>query len=490
MKVPLYLPPVTFLTSCLCLVLFSVPRVAQAQAVPVYMYPPTPANGQVYNISQGQALTFSVRAVDTNANESLTLQAQGLPAGASMSPALPASGNPVHSTFTWTPTAAAAGTYTINFTVSDPLNAQITTAVTVRVTAQPCNPVANQPQANPDQFSTPTNRSLSFSPAQLLANDTDPLNQPLQVASVGSPSSGSLARNANGTYTYTPQVGFSGVATFTYQLEPAGGVQASPASGHYYEFVSAPGICWPAAQAAAAARTYMGLTGYLATPTSPAEMALLAGRRPGQYWLGGADDVVEGEWRWKTGPEAGQLFWQGGVNGTAVAYSNWSPGEPNNSQSATRPDGESYTVIYGASGLWNDADDCNDGSITAGYIVEYGGLDSCTPVRFATGTVTIAVGQTTAISPAASAPAPTLAALPNPSDGQMQVSIVPAASGPARLDLFDLQGRHLRRAFEGNLSAGQPCEVPLDVREIPVGVYLLRLHSSQRTQVLRVMVQR
>jgi len=269
MKTRVYSRSARLLASFISLALVAAPGLVRAQA-PVFMYPPTPANGQVYNISQGQALTFSVRAVDVNANESLTLQVQGLPAGARMSPALPASGNPVQSTFSWTPTAAAAGTYTISFTVRDPVNAPVTTVVTVRVTAQPCNAVANQPRANPDQFSTAHGGTLTITPAQLLANDTDPQNQPLRVASVGAPSSGTLSTNANGTFTYTPEAGFSGQVTFTYQVEPAGAVLSSEASGHYYEFVNAPGICWAAARTAAATRTYMGLTGYLATATSPA----------------------------------------------------------------------------------------------------------------------------------------------------------------------------------------------------------------------------
>ncbi|GAA4048045.1 hypothetical protein GCM10022409_37990 [Hymenobacter glaciei] len=467
----------------------TVPHRALAQAAPVFIYPPTPANGQVYSISQGQFLAFSVRAVDTNASEVLTLQAQGLPAGAAVSPATPASGNPVQTTFSWTPTAAAAGTYVITFTARDPQNLQASTSVTVRVTAQPCNPVANQPQAGPDQLTTSAGSSLTFTAAQLLANDTDPQGQPLQVASVGTPSAGTLQAIGSGSYTYTPQPGFSGTATFTYQVEPAGAVQTSEASGHYYEFVSAPGICWSAARTAAAARSYMGLAGYLATPTSPAEMALLTNRQTGQYWLGGSDDAVEGEWRWKTGPEAGQLFWQGAVNGTAVLYSNWSPGEPNNSLSSTRPNGEDYTVFFGASGLWNDASECNDGSTTAGYVVEYGGLEPCTPVRFATGTVSIAVGLATATS-SATVPVAQLAALPNPSNGQLHVRVEPTLSGPARLELFDLQGRFVRQVFEGFLTAGLPVELPVDGRDLADGVYLLRLHSNQPTQVLRVVVQR
>ncbi|GAA4346489.1 hypothetical protein GCM10023185_00940 [Hymenobacter saemangeumensis] len=459
-------------------------------AAPVFMSPPTPANGQLYQISQGQALTFTVRALDTDANDVVTLQAQGVPAGASLTPALPTSGNFVESTFSWTPTAAEAGTYAMTFTARDQQNAQVTTTVSVRVTAQPCNPVANQPQANPDRLSTAMATPLVFTAAQLLANDTDPQGQALQVSRVHLPSSGNITSNANGSYTYTPEAAFTGLVTFRYLIEPAG-VLASEASGHYYELVSAPGICWQAASSAAAARTYLGLRGYLATVTSPAEMSVLAGRSTGQYWLGAADDLVEGEWRWKTGPEAGQLFWQGAVNGSAVGYANWSTNEPNNSISATRPNGENYLLYYGASGLWNDVSECNASSTTAGYVVEYGGLEPCTPVRFATGTVTIAVGQATGTAGSTAALVPNrLEAFPNPSSGELQVRMVAAESGPAQLHLYDLQGRQLQPAFSGTLSAGIPHTVRLGLHDVASGLYLLRLQSGRQVQHLRVQVLR
>lgn len=41
-----------------------------------------------------------------------------------------------------------------------------------------------------------------------------------------------------------------------------------PETGHYYEFVSDPGISWSDAVSAAASRTYFGLQGYLVTITS------------------------------------------------------------------------------------------------------------------------------------------------------------------------------------------------------------------------------
>ncbi|WP_426062321.1 lectin-like protein, partial [Hymenobacter sp. B1770] len=168
--------------------------------------------------------------------------------------------------------------------------------------------------------------------------------------------------------------------------EGTGPVLASSDTYHYYEFVSAPGICWTDAKAAAAARTYEGMQGYLATITFAGEKDFLVNRAQGQYWFGASDAGVEGEWRWQTGPEAGQLIWRGGPTGIGAAYTHWLPGQPDDFKNQWRPQGEDYAQFYGNSWLWNDVDNCNTGgSTTAGYLVEYGGLEACTPILYSLG---------------------------------------------------------------------------------------------------------
>jgi len=350
-----------------------------------------------------------------------------------------------------------------------------------------CNPQTDQPVAGPDQLSA--SGPLRITAAQLLANDTDPQGRTLQITSVGQPGRGTLAANADGSYTYTPTPGFTGTDTFTYLVQLAGPVLAAPAAGHYYEYVSAPGSCWAAAKTAAAARTYNGMAGYLATLTTAAEVATLARRTSGQYWFGASDAAVEGEWRWQTGPEAGQLFWRGADNGTAVTYSNWSTGEPNNFQTASQPNGEHYGELYGNSGLWNDLGPCDVNGIISGYLVEYGGLENCAPVLYATGTVRVNVTATTLAAQAPSQ-AVTLAALPNPNDGQFRVQLAAVTGGPAQLDLLDLQGRRVRVLFEGLLAAGASRDLPVAAPDLAGGLYVLRLRSGGATQYLRVAVQR
>jgi alpha-tubulin suppressor-like RCC1 family protein len=89
---------------------------------------------------------------------------------------------------------------------------------------------------------------------------------------------------------------------------------------HFYESLSG-NWTWTQARDIAAARTWRGNSGYLATITSPEEnrcvhQLLLRqentnsgfnGWYPGR-WLGGSDAESEGTWKWMTGPETGTTF--------------------------------------------------------------------------------------------------------------------------------------------------------------------------------------
>jgi hypothetical protein len=144
--------------------------------------------------------------------------------------------------------------------------------------------------------------------------------------------------------------------------------------GHYYEFVPT-GLTWTAAKAAAAARTYYGLAGYLATITTAGENAFISAKLTATGWIGASDAANEGQWRWVTGPENGTLFYIENTlqscppapdtctQGTHT-YASWNSGEPNNSG------GENYAQFYaGGLGTWNDL----NGTQALGYVVEYGG---------------------------------------------------------------------------------------------------------------------
>lgn len=162
-----------------------------------------------------------------------------------------------------------------------------------------------------------------------------------------------------------------------------------PSNEHYYEYIPNLGITWSAARTAAANRTYYGLQGYLATITAGDEAQLAGEQAPGAGWIGGSDEDNEGVWRWKTGPENGLLFWNGGINGNSPNFAFWNNGEPNNDGGA-----ENYAHItapgVGIPGSWNDLR--NEGNPSGdyqpkGYIVEYGGMPGDPILQIATSTI-------------------------------------------------------------------------------------------------------
>ena len=108
---------------------------------------------------------------------------------------------------------------------------------------------------------------------------------------------------------------------------------ASGGNGHWYE-MSGYQAGWDTAKAAAESMTHLGLDGHLVTITSQAEQDFVFSIINGTWtWIGATDDVsqgtVEGRWIWASGPEAGTVFWQGGVT-PPYNYANWFAGSPNN----------------------------------------------------------------------------------------------------------------------------------------------------------------
>ncbi len=207
------------------------------------------------------------------------------------------------------------------------------------------------------------------------------------ITSSWNPTEGKLTLQGPDTYTEfetaIQQVEFSSSSTSPTGTRhfsiTVGTANFLPNMGHYYEFVSSPGITWTDANTAASARTYFGLQGYLATLTNQEEADFSGAQASGFGWIGASDAAVEGEWRWVTGPEAGTLFWDGTYSGTEVTFANWNGSEPNDWGS-----GEDYahiadpSVIRGSGvlGSWNDLSNNGGGGPYAskGYVVEYGGM--------------------------------------------------------------------------------------------------------------------
>ncbi|MDT7834929.1 lectin-like protein [Aquabacterium sp. OR-4] len=146
------------------------------------------------------------------------------------------------------------------------------------------------------------------------------------------------------------------------QAVPTQWTVASGGNGHWYEFVPEP-VLAELAYSLAASESYLGLSGYLATITSAAEnqFASVTVAQGQLAWLGATDAGVEGQWVWRSGPEAGQ----------ALTYSNWNANEPNNCCG-----GENYLQTNYANqvGLWNDHGGPGNALQRNGYLVEFSGV--------------------------------------------------------------------------------------------------------------------
>ncbi len=143
--------------------------------------------------------------------------------------------------------------------------------------------------------------------------------------------------------------------------EPVEWPIASGGNGHYYEYI-AHDISWEGARIEAESRTYLGDTGHLVTIASKPENDFIFESVTQEWTVAGAHDLeTEGVWKWVVGPEAGTVFWQGGIG--TVTYAPWRSGEPNNGRGGL----ENYLMINYLGRLWNDY----QGNAVGGYVVEF-----------------------------------------------------------------------------------------------------------------------
>ena len=87
------------------------------------------------DVHTGDVVNFTIEAKDNDAGDDVTLSAVNLPSGASTTPMLPASGNPVSSVFNWTTGAGDVGTYTVQYKATDSSGNFVTTNVIISVSS-------------------------------------------------------------------------------------------------------------------------------------------------------------------------------------------------------------------------------------------------------------------------------------------------------------------------------------------------------------------
>jgi serine protease AprX len=96
----------------------------------------------------------------------------------------------------------------------------------------PPPPTNNPPVANNDSYFTNEDTPLSVTLPGVLANDTDPdAGDILTAGLVSGPTSGILSLNANGSFTYTPNLNFNGTDSFVYSANDGkGGIAQATAT--------------------------------------------------------------------------------------------------------------------------------------------------------------------------------------------------------------------------------------------------------------------
>lgn len=117
----------------------------------------------------------------------------------------------VDGSFLYTPDAGYVGNDSFTYVVNDGSLDSNTATVTIAVTRTNTAPIVLN-----DVFETNEDVVLSVAAPGVLQNDSDAEGDVLTVTAVDQPAHGVLTLNADGSFTYTPNLNFSGADSFTY----------------------------------------------------------------------------------------------------------------------------------------------------------------------------------------------------------------------------------------------------------------------------------
>ena len=106
-------------------------------------------------------------------------------------------------------------------------NTQSVRNISVTATFEGQTPGNSPPIAVADTATTPAGTAVNIA---VLANDSDPDNNPLTVTAVSNFVGGTATVNGNNTITYTPTAGFSGSGGFTYTISDGTTQRSAPVS--------------------------------------------------------------------------------------------------------------------------------------------------------------------------------------------------------------------------------------------------------------------
>ena len=124
--------------------------------------------------------------------------------------------------FTYTPDANYVGSDSFTYMLSDGVDASNVSTVTINVAA-----VNDAPKPTEDTYFGLLDEVLTISaPQGVLANDSDVEGGALTAALETQPAQGNVQMNADGSFVFSPQLGFTGVTTFTYRTSDGAATSA------------------------------------------------------------------------------------------------------------------------------------------------------------------------------------------------------------------------------------------------------------------------
>jgi len=168
--------------------------------------------------TQGSRYTYAVTASDPD-GDALTFSLDVAPAGMSL--------DPVSGLVDWTPGSTQVGEQTVTVRATDPGGLFALQSFTIAVAG-----LNNPPLAQNDVYRMIRRGTLNIAAPGMLANDSDPdAGDTLTAVNFGAliPAGGTLARNADGSISFTPPRDFTGIKRFSYQAQDSHGAMSNVA---------------------------------------------------------------------------------------------------------------------------------------------------------------------------------------------------------------------------------------------------------------------
>lgn len=179
---------------------------------------PPVADDDSYSTGFGAVLT--VAAADGVLNGDTDVDDDPLTAAIASEPSNGAVMLNADGSFSYTPNAGFSGEDSFTYTVSDPSGENDTGTVTITVNESP----NSAPVADDDSYSTGFDEKLTIAAADgVLDGDTDVDDDMLTAAIAMPPTNGIATLNSDGSFSYTPNAGFSGDDSFTYTASDGNG---------------------------------------------------------------------------------------------------------------------------------------------------------------------------------------------------------------------------------------------------------------------------